>query len=158
MNPADPLAGLNPIHLPEHITHWPPAYGWWLLTALIIASIVGLIWFVLRHKKRKRFKVEALQHLALLQTEFKQHQDPYTALTNISTLLKRVCITQHGRNEVAGLTGNGWLKFLDKTGATQAFTQGPGRALIDDLYKPNIDAPIDQLFKLTHSWITTQKC
>ena len=158
MNPADPLAQLSPIHLPEQIGNWPPAYGWWLLATLIIASVVGMVWLVLRHKKRKRFKVEALYHLELFKSQFTQDKDPYTALTSINTLLKRVCITQHGRNEVAGLTGNDWLKLLDKTGSTQAFTQGAGRALVDDLYKPGIDVPIDQLFKLAHSWITAQKC
>ena len=40
-NQGDPLAELRDIHLPEAVSLWPLAPGWWLLLALI-AAVLGL--------------------------------------------------------------------------------------------------------------------
>ena len=42
MNPTD-LSQLRDIHLPEAVPWWPPAPGWWMLFALVIAGAVGVM-------------------------------------------------------------------------------------------------------------------
>ena len=71
----------------------------------------------------------------------------------MSTLLRRVCITIHPRAEVASLTGEAWLQFLDKQSGTQAFTQGEGRCLIEAPYQQNVNVNVDNLLKLCQSVI-----
>jgi cbb3-type cytochrome oxidase subunit 3 len=41
--PTTPLP-LKDIHLPEAISWWPPAIGWWLLLVLIPLTVFILVW------------------------------------------------------------------------------------------------------------------
>ena len=43
MNEQDPLANLRDIYLPEPITAWPPAIGWWalILLGLLLLSYIS---------------------------------------------------------------------------------------------------------------------
>ncbi len=45
MEAEDPLSQLRDIHLPEPVTFWPPAPGWWFILLLIL---IGLV-FLYRH-------------------------------------------------------------------------------------------------------------
>ena len=38
----DPLAALQPLHLPPDISWWPPAPGWWLLLLLLFLLLLAL--------------------------------------------------------------------------------------------------------------------
>ena len=51
-------------------------------------------------------------------------------------VLKRTALATFPRESVAGLTGTDWLAFLDRTGGTRDFTEGPGRALTTLAYDP----------------------
>ena len=54
----------------------------------------------------------------------------------LSEVLKRTALATFPRESVAGLTGTDWLAFLDRTGGTRDFTEGPGRALTTLAYDP----------------------
>ncbi len=156
MNPTDPLAELKDIHLPETISAWPPAYGWWLLAVTIIALLIFTIRWLIARRQKNRYKVEANSKLSRIQLQYSEHNNPLTALESINALLKQTCITRFGRNETAGLSGDEWLAFLDKTGNTKDFSKGPGRCLTYALYAPNPVAPIEELLELTKTWIAKQ--
>jgi len=156
LNPSNPLDQLKDIHLPDAISAWPPAYGWWLATIIVIAlTVMAIRWFLSRRKKG-RYKVEANAQLALILDQYNENQDSLAALESINGLLKQTCMTRFGRNEVASLTGDAWLNFLDSAGGTDAFSKGPGRCLTATLYAPNPIAPIEELVELTKKWITKQ--
>ncbi|CBL46627.1 Conserved hypothetical protein [gamma proteobacterium HdN1] len=146
---------LRDIHLPESISWWPPAPGWWSLMVLVSLLLGVLVWQLLRYR-RQRFRREALHLLTNIsqQNELSDEQ----RLDAISALLKRVAITAHGRNESAGKTGNAWLQYLDETGATQGFTQGPGRALGNSRFEPHVTVDQQALLALCRDWIQKQSC
>lgn len=160
MNPNNPLDQLKDIHLPGTISAWPPAYGWWICTILVIIGLTLLTRWFLSNRKKKRYKVEANALLLEIQQQHQSHQDSLKTLEAINSLLKQTCMTRYGRNEAAGLTGEAWLNFLDTTldpsGDTKDFTKGPGRCLIYTLYAPNPVAPIEELVELTKKWIAKQ--
>lgn len=154
MNP-DPLANLADIQLPDPVASWPPAPGWWLLAVLVIALLVGLIYWLARRYRRQAWRREAQAKLAHLEAK-KTDLNPISLTSELSGLLKQVAITRFGRHHTASLNGEAWLRFLDTKGKTDAFTQGPGRALGDDIYRPDAVIDVDGLFELSRKWIETQ--
>lgn len=155
MNPTDPLEQLADIHLPDTVAAWPPAPGWWLLAVLLIGLLVATVVWLVRRYRKLAWRREALAHLQALQENREQFTATDTA-SALSGLLKQVAITRFGRHDTASLSGNDWLRFLDSKGNTDAFTQGPGRALGDDIYRPDAVIDVDGLFKLSQEWIEKQ--
>lgn len=152
----DPLAQLKDIHLPQAIGWWPPAPGWWIVTFLLLASILGLIYWIWRRHRKMAYRRAAVNQLEQIKAGYQQHRDPIKLLTELSVLLKRTCITRYGRDHSAGLTGQEWLQFLDSTGNTKGFTEGCGKALVEQRYqaKPDVDCPA--LLELVKSWLQKQ--
>ena len=54
---APPIAD---IHLPNTVSPWPPAIGWWLLLILIIALCAGSVYTLKRYQKKWRYRRAAL--------------------------------------------------------------------------------------------------
>ncbi len=155
MNPTDPLANLADIHLPEPISAWPPAIGWWLLALVVLAFIAGLIRWQIKRYQKSAYRREALAQLAVIKSQARENSSIATA-TQLSGLLKQVAVTAYGRHQTASLNGTAWLKFLDEKGDTQSFTSGPGKILGDDIYKPHVDIDLEKLFHISQQWIEQQ--
>jgi hypothetical protein len=142
------LSQLRDIHLPAPVSWWPPAPGWWvlLLLALIFAGLVYL--FYLRHR-RNRWRQIALAELVRLRGE-----TPDRLLPVLSVLLRRVAISRFPRHDVASLTGDAWLAFLDRAlGDGAAFQSGAGRILLNGPYADKVDADAESLLVLCERWI-----
>jgi len=144
---------LRDIHLPDPVSWWPPAPGWWLLA--LAASILTVLIFVrLRKPKRGRStKANSRFRLEVLTKEYDEHQDQQRFLRELSSLLRRVSLSFYGRSEVASLTGEAWLRLLDRTLGTDAFRQGPGRILAIGPYQPSVTVDVPGLVGLCREWI-----
>lgn len=156
MEQQDPLAQLKDIHLPQAIDWWPPAPGWWLLAAMLLAFICGTLWWIWRRYQAKAYRREATSQLQQIRLRFQQQQDTLQLLSELSVLLKRTSITRYGRDRVAGLVGKEWLQFLDQTGSTQAFTQGDGNALVNQRYRPAPEVDGNELIQIVQNWLNKQ--
>jgi hypothetical protein len=157
---------LRDIHLPEPISWWPPAPGWWLLLGLLVLS--GLVvWFIFYLRKRYALRKAALAELKGICEVYQQRKDSHELVKSISVLLRRVCISQFPRADVAALTGEAWLLFLDSNlsrGRTSrerednlrfGFSRGPGRCLIESPYRREEAVGVDgpALLLLCRHWI-----
>ncbi len=102
------LEQLKGLHLPEPISWWPLAIGWWILIAVfLIATIVGIWWFV---NRRGRLKKSVLMELHNLPTD-----DPVQFSSGLSALLRRVAIYRYGQSHsVRNLSGEAWADFLSQ--------------------------------------------
>lgn len=129
MNQQDPLAQLRDIHLPNTVGFWPPAPGWWLLAALVLAAIIVGIVFAVRHFRANAYRRRALAELDGLWKSFLQQQDCQTYLNALTQLLRRTAIKAFPQSQAATLHGAGWLQFLDETAPTCCFGDGPGQWL-----------------------------
>lgn len=156
MNPD--LSQLRDIHLPAPISWWPPAPGWWLLAVLAVAIVLGLVVMV-RRRQRDNWRRSALLELAQLRQQYDlQLSAPQAIVSRLSVLLRRVAISCFPREEVAMLSGDKWLAFLDRSmGEGRPFQSDKGRLLAVVPYVPDASIPADamfELFTLCENWIT----
>ena len=161
MQPDVSSIPIRDIHLPEPVSWWPPALGWWILLALIMCLVALVIWL---NKRRQLFRLRnaAMSELdAIYQTYQKQYNATQFA-QELSALLRRICISYFPNSETAGLAGNAWLEFLDsllsskhnKSG--QKFADGVGQVLVSAPYQSklkNTDIDVDDLYELSREWI-----
>lgn len=154
--PAAPAAApqgpeLRDIHLPPDPSWFPPAPGWWILAALLIALLVWLFRIV-RKRVRKRRWLAALQaEVAHIATDHTAHNDPRKTTAAISKLLRRAALRLDSR--AAAYQGDEWLAWLDARGNTTDFTEGSGNVLIDAPWRrvPYVD--VDGLLATTRNWL-----
>jgi hypothetical protein len=146
---------LRDIHLPPEIGWWPPAIGWWLLVILIPLVIGFGFWIYKLITKKTAVKSAKKQ---LLQIKQDMQLDNAQKLAQLSMLIRRIAISSSNRNECAGLTGQHWLDYLDRSMKEKSFSQGAGRLLSDAVYrnvKPD-DQELTRLISLCEIWFNAQ--
>jgi hypothetical protein len=143
---------LRDIHLPADPPLWPPAPGWWLVSALFLVALAlggQRAWRAHRVQVRRR---RILDELTELGARLGQEGNGAELAAGVSALLKRIALTRFDRMEVAHLTGTAWLEFLDRHGGGGAFAQGPGRVLADGPYAPTSTVEANALLDLAQDW------
>ncbi|WP_161957559.1 DUF4381 domain-containing protein [Mariprofundus sp. EBB-1] len=173
---TDPLAQLRDIHLPDAISWWPLAPGWWMLFALILIIIAALFYYLrwrdIQKNKPIIFSTQQVMQAALLEltniekvhaeTEALSDGQARQIVADISQLLRRcaVQLTQidNNPNSVAGLTGDAWLSWLDERWDRHDFMQGVGRILIDAPYQNGFSQndTLIELLTLCRDWLEQQ--
>lgn len=147
---------LRDIHLPDPISAWPPAIGWWLLLlALIILAVAG--WFLFKRLTR----VTALKQAKTLLEQIKHETatDDLEKLQQLSTWLRRVAISVSPREDVASLSGQQWLTHLDSSLEGSPFSDEIGQQLISRQYQKSSanDINLSALFDRCETWLGAQK-
>ena len=113
MNPAGPLASLRDIHVPDAPEFWPPAPGWVAAACLVIAAGVAAAVIAARRWRAGRFRREALASLRSLRARHRAGASDSEIAMELSTLIRRVALARRPRQEVAGLTGERWMAWLE---------------------------------------------
>jgi hypothetical protein len=162
MNPSIDFSQLplRDIHLPDAVSWWPPAPGWWLLAALVLA---GLAVVALRYYRERRRRA-ALRGLRAVRAALDTGAEPVRCLQQVSMLLRRFAMTAAAPDadrpaEVAGLVGERWLAYLDSSWDRDAFRRGPGRLLLAGPYgRPDTvtRADVAAVADLVTQWLRTQ--
>ncbi len=151
-NAPDPLQDLRDVHMPDPISWWPPAFGWWMIMGLLIIGGSLIIW-AWAYRQRTRPRRFALAQLKDVQQQYAAHADDHWAITQLSHLVRRVALATFPRSQVAGLSGKSWLQFLDTTGHTNQFSDGPGQSLCSSPYQPHGPRAAAELIPLIERWI-----
>lgn len=154
--PADPLDQLKDIHLPDAVSWWPLAPGWWILLVLFLIMVAVAIYLYFRSQRKSRQEIIIEQALQLLHTLQEQSLSSKALITALSELLRRTAISLYGREMIANLAGKNWLLFLNDYGSTKAFTEGVGQAFADQPYRPEVDYHRQALLGLTDDWLKKQ--
>ena len=163
MEAEDPLSQLRDIHLPEPVTFWPPAPGWWVLLLLLLIGLAFLYRHAIAAMIQRRKLAFVLRELDKALENFteaaafenKRNQAGLDYLAEVNILLKRVVLVVFPESTAVHLTGAQWLAFLDKEGKASAFSEGPGRILGDGVYRREFDADADALHALAKNWVST---
>jgi hypothetical protein len=150
---AAALAQLRDYRLPEPVSWWPPAPGWWALLLLLAALALWLLWRVRRQLARTAATRQARRELARLRARCASGDDNVACVREVSVLLRRFALARWPRQQVAGLSGSAWLAFLDAHGGNGRFSNGAGRHLADAPYRPRAAVPLPELLDLADDWI-----
>ncbi|WP_115049834.1 DUF4381 domain-containing protein [Xanthomonas arboricola] len=115
---------LRDVHLPPSPSWWPLAPGWWLVIAAAVLVLGAAAWWWWRRRQRQHL------WLAAFDAELQRATTPAQRLAALSLLLRRAA--RRVDTQADRLQGEAWVQFLDGCKSkTQAFSQGPGRALLD---------------------------
>ena len=150
------LSGLRDIHLPEAVSWWPPAPGWWGVLVLGLLAI-AMLFLIRAWRKRRRLRNSAILEVQRVCETFEQHHDNLRLIRELSVLLRRISISYFPRADVASLTGEQWLRFLDSCGSMtendQGFLHGPGQILDSGPYQARLDIDSQALIVLCRRWV-----
>ena len=154
MNALDPGSlPLRDIHLPDAVSWWPPAPGWWLLLGLVALLVFAAFRRWRRGRGRRAAVCHARRELAAIRQTFRLRPDRAGLARALSALLRRLAMSLYGRRDAAALTGEDWLAFLDQKAGGHAFTQGAGRGLIEAPYRADPEYDHAALLRLVSEWI-----
>jgi len=155
MQGSDPASlPLRDIHLPDPVSWWPLAPGWWALMMLLVIVVLLTTYFIRRYRNHKISALYlAKQELERIKTEFILNQDKSNLVKELSELIRRLSISIFPREQSAGLTGEEWLKFLDKYSHKNEFDNGIGRVLIEAPYQADPEFNTNELIDLISIWI-----
>lgn len=164
-----PELNLRDIHLPEPVSWWPIAPGWWLLAAALL--LIFVLAFIARKIYRsKQLKRDINAELETIKQQFQQTKNKSQLAKALSVLLRRANITYYSHSHfngesIPGLTGENWLAWLDKTHTRPdrtltekniKFQSDIGHVLISAPYMAD-DAELDfdahTLIQLCESWL-----
>ncbi len=149
MTPADPLAQLHPLRLPEPVSWWPPAPGWWLLAALVFTAITYGLWYLWRRHRARAYRRTACAALAVAEARWRTDQNGNEYVHSVSKLLKAVALRSFPAAEVAALHGEPWRAFLNQTRGVNM----PG-VLAEGVYRPAVsEVEITELAPQARRWL-----
>ena len=145
---ADNLPQLRDIHLPDGISLWPVAYGWWIMLSALIALILMIYgWKYIRRKSKKLYALRQLKKM-------EKNPDIDVAVAT-SELLRRVCIYKYP--QAVGIIGKEWIDFLHSHSKAK-LDKNCMQLLLDAPYMPKATTEfrageIQKLLEFCKHWI-----
>lgn len=99
------LPELRDIHLPDGVSIFPPAYGWWVILVSIIAIfiIINLVKYI-RRKSKKLYAMRLIKQV--------HNQNIVASALQMSEILRRICVYKY--KSAATLFGKEWIEFLNQ--------------------------------------------
>ena len=142
MSDATPqlLEQLRDVHLPEPVSWWPLAPGYWIVLALVVV-VLGMLAYWLRHqpkRKTQHLKQAALREMAQLYSTWQEDHNTAHYLQGLNGTLKRLLLAQNVIS-VAKLSGDQWLAALGRLGSLQNWSESSRHALAYGVYQSNAD-------------------
>jgi len=153
MNPEDLL--LRDIHLPEPVSWWPPAIGWWLVIATVLAVTVAVTWWWRRWQARRSAPATiARLELVQLRTAWSEDENSAGLVKDLSNWLRRASMSMVSRQQAAGLTGAEWCSFLNDVAGEPIFCDSAEHLVAEAPYQNISDPDAEKMLALCERWLS----
>ncbi|WP_444994224.1 DUF4381 domain-containing protein [Aliikangiella sp. IMCC44359] len=129
----NPLDQLKDIHLPQPIEQFQLAPGWWVLIGLTIIVIILLIRRYFKKRQSLRYLKPALNELKIISDA----KPDFKSAAQISALMKRVFLIYYPQHEVASLSGENWVNFINQQAEKTLLNEEVIQLFSAVIYKPN---------------------
>ena len=152
--PEQNIDGLRDIHLPDAVSWWPPAIGWWILLALVIAAFI----FIPKLFRRVTFiplKKVANNTFKNIIDKYKSNNDNALFIIETSQFLRQTVMSYYGREDVAQLTGEKWVQALNDLTEQVHFNDEIKLTLIQAPYQKNSHIDAEQVIHAVQSWLSS---
>jgi hypothetical protein len=154
------IHGIDEIILPDAVSWWPTAPGWKALAIIIVILLLFICVRWMQRWWRNRYRREALRQLQQVQRQAgKQLQEVVAVLPYY---LKVTALQAYPRQDVASLSGENWLAFLDKQHSGTVFSKGIGSKLLAVAYLPQAQWRLSEkdsamLISMSRAWISKHR-
>ncbi len=113
------LAQLKDIKVPEPISWWPLAPGWYILMTVLLVMIILSALMVHRAKKKKKYLMSLKSEITNLYNQYPDNSHQYAQ--RLSPLLKRIALLRFKPIEINQLHGKAWEGFLNRHSQSESF-------------------------------------
>jgi hypothetical protein len=143
MAPDTALRMLHDYYQPAPPAWTPQTVGWY---GLFVTVLLSFLWLGIRSTLswfKNRYRREAVRGVAV------------AAPAQFSILLKRAALAAWPREEIASLSGEAWLDFLNRTGTSEPFRTSPGNQIEEIALNESPASEEDELAlrRLAMKWI-----
>jgi hypothetical protein len=130
------------------------APGWYVLGALAMLLLMWFTGFLWRNYQRNRYRRRALKEIENSKQHYAAAGMEGNMLYETNMLLKRIAMARYGRNDTAGMKGEEWIEFLNKSSGDEIFDE-TDTALLQELYsgKKHEHKSIMDFIQKAKTWI-----
>ena len=159
MDSEELLAQLADIHLPEPVSYWPPAIGWWILAAIVLVLLVILLRKFASSRRQQKICQYALAELQRCYDSY-SHADPASIdqskldyVNQFNTVVRRVALVHYPQGNVASLDGASWVDFIRQKGESSLMTDDIATALQYGRFQTKCEVDVDAMQSFGQQWI-----
>lgn len=149
MDPEQLLQQLAPLREPAAVHWWPLAPGWWVLAILVLSLAAGATLALVRYRRRNRYRRLGRATLKQLVA----NGPPSHAQLN--QLLKAVALRAWPASQVAGMHGDAWVNFLNRTSEN---SRGSQLDALRNVYRHPEEPASPPTVAAADRWIKAHRC
>lgn len=127
------LQSLHDIAVPPPISWMPQTWGWVVVGVVLLAAALAAALFWLRRYRANAYRRAAVGALAAIGEDVRNPVTRYRGLQALATLLKRTALSAWPRTNVASLSGDDWVGFMEAH--ERSLADGLARLLDDVEYQ-----------------------
>ncbi len=142
---VDLLDMLEPAPEPTVISMMPQTWGWVAIAAVLLSIAAFGTVMILRHRRMNAYRRYALAELA----------SSDLSAAKVAEILRRTALAAYPREQVAGIYGEDWLKFLSQTIDSKSFNDETGQLLAKAPYQDI--PPNPAITQLARHWVKSHK-
>jgi hypothetical protein len=147
---------LRDVHLPDAVSWWPLAYGWWVLITLALFGITALVYYLVRKRKRNAYRHSAIKELNTVYTLWQKQNDVAAYLQSANAILKRSVLHFTKQQGIASQSGQVWLNSLARSASSELSVEFKN-AFGSQVYRPNAEADIILVHNEIRNWLATHQ-
>ncbi len=143
---------LQDIHSVAEPSLWPPAAGWWILSAIALVLLIVLVAIAVRKLRIRIRRQRLLKELETLQKTFDPVTQPAPYLAALNRFFRGVALRAFPNSNCARLKGGEWVAFIQErlsgnidAASLEILETGP--------YRPNPVYQPEQLQRFARQWV-----